>query len=342
MTTTTAPPPDTGTGTGSGSLEVAAARLAALLTGGGSSLADANPRSDLEFEARIGLRPLARSAAGAPDDVWAVDGGQALVADARCLQLLVTRASRVRFVAGACVLEEEGPLRAAVLGLGEGAAARAALELDGLAPDCAVDTNLLRDRWEWDAVERCIDEAAAGALVLVDGDLQPDWRIPSTFLARLLERAASRGVVVAGVTKHSSLSRGGAPLLGQLEVEAASMFGERAMWWAPVARVRADVGEGLQVVAARLDPDARFAFRIDLPASADPEAVLGALSALADDAAFPGYPYPLTVADRLAACPGWLRQEVRMQLDDHFDRAGVPPEVRERAFADRHGLMERS
>jgi hypothetical protein len=321
-------------------LEAAATRLAALLTGGGSSLADPSGTSDLEFEAVIGLRPLA--AAAAPADAWAVDGGQALVADARCLQLLVTRAARVRFVDRRCVLEEEGPLRAAVLGLGEGAVARAALELDGLAPDCAVDANLLRDRWEWEAVERCVDEAAAGAVVLVDGDLQPDWRIPSWYLGRLLERAAERGVVLAGVTKHSSLARGGAPLLGQLEREGAELFGPRARWWAPVARVRSDVGEGLQVVAARLDPDARFAFRVDLPASADPDAVLGALAGLADDAAFPGYPYPLTVADRLAACPGWLRQEVRMQLDDLFDRVGVPPDVRERAFADRHALMERA
>jgi hypothetical protein len=138
------------------------------------------------------------------------------------------------------------------------------------------------------------------------------------------------------------LSRGGAPLLGQLELEAEARFGPRSMWWAPVARTRPDVGEGLQVVAARLDPDARFAFRVDLPASADPEAVLGSLAAVSDDAGFPGYPYPLAVADRLAACPGWLRQEVRLQLDDHFDRAGVPWDVRERAFADRHGLMERS
>src|SRR5690348_18108984 len=39
------------------------------------------------------------------------------------------------------------------------------------------------------------------------------------------------------------------------------------------------------------------------PSSADPEAALGALSAVSDDAAFPGYPYPLSVADKLAACP---------------------------------------
>ena len=60
---------------------------------------------------------------------------------------------------------------------------------------------------------------------------------------------------------------------------------------------------GFQVLVARLDPDARFAFRIDLPTAADAAAALGAISALSDDAAFAGYPYPLTVADRLAACP---------------------------------------
>jgi hypothetical protein len=324
-----------------GTLEAVAARLALLLTGGGGGLADPTG-SDLEFEPVVQARPLARRAA--PADVWAVDGGQALVADARCLQLLVTRAARVRFVAGACVLEEEGQLRAHLLGLGENRDAVDALGL-GLRPDSSVDANLLRDRWEWEAVERCVEEAAAGALILVDGDLVPDWRIPSHLLGDLLARAANRDVTIAGITKHSSLSRGGAPLLGQLEMEAAAELGPRALWWAPVARIRPDVQagtEGLQVVAARLDPDSRFAFRVDLPASADPEAALGAISAVSDDAAFPGYPYPLSVADRLAACPGWLRQEVRLRLDDLFDLAGVPAEVRERAFADRHDLMERA
>src|SRR5207237_7338482 len=98
----------------------------------------------------------------------------------------------------------------------------------------------------------------------------------------------------------------------------------------PVARTRPDVtaeGAGLQIVAARLDPDARFSFRVDLPEGVEPEPVLGAIAALADDAAFPGYPYPLTVADRLAACPGWLRDDVRLQLDELLEREGVPFEV---------------
>jgi hypothetical protein len=319
------------------SLEAAAERLAALLTGSTTTLADPSGHSDLEFPGAVAVRSLERGVA--PADVWAVDGGQCLVADARCIQLLATRAARVRYVGGACVLEDEGELRATVLGgVDDRIAALTALGLDA---DGSVDVNLLRDYDEWLAVERCVEEADPGALVLVDGDLQPDWRVPSTFLAGLLGRAAERGVVLAGITKHSSLARGGAPLLGWLEREAETLLGPRAMWWTPVARTRSDVG-GVQVVAARLDPDARYSFRVDLPLGIDPEPPLAALSALCDDAAFPGYPYPLSVADRLAACPGWLRADLRHRLDDLFDTAGVPLEVRERAFADRHDLMERA
>ena len=322
-------------------LEVAASRLATLLTGSAAAVSDPTSTSDLVFDGDVVARPLAR-ATQAPADVWAVDGGQCLVADARCVQLLVTRAARVRWRAGECVLEDDGELQATVLGSADDrVVALAGLGLAELRPDTSVDVNLLRDRAEWVAVERCVEEADAGALVLVDGDLQPDWRIPSTFLAAVLEQVAERGVLLAGITKHSSLARGGAPLLGWLEREAETLLGPRAMWWAPVARTRTDVG-GVQVVAARLDPDARFSFRVDLPLGVDPEAALGAIAAVSDDAAFPGYPYPLSVADRLAACPGWLRDELRFQLDDLFDRHGVPLEVRERAFADRHHLMERA
>jgi hypothetical protein len=180
-------------------------------------------------------------------------------------------------------------------------------------------------------------------MVLVDGDLQPDWRLPSSWLAGLLARAAGRGVTVVGVTKHTSLTRGGGPLLGQLERQAERTLGPRACWWVPVGRTAPGVEPGIRVIVARLDPDARFSFRVDLPDDVGtPEEILGGLSALADDAAFPGYPYPLSVADRLAACSGWVREEVWDQIRAGLDRAGVPPDVQERAFADRHRLMERA
>jgi len=319
-------------------IEETTLRLAGLLTYAGGALDDPD-RHDLVFEPEISLHPLARLLA--PVDVWAVDGGQAVVADARCLQLVVTRSARARWRDRRCVLEEEGALRPQLIGCGEERVAVVSYQLP-VRPDAAVDIGLLRDWGEWQAVAQSVEEAESGGMVLVDGDLEPDWRITPSFLDTLFLRAAERGVTVVGVTKHSSLARGGAPLLGQLERQAEHALGPRSMWWARLATTRPDSGPTRQILAARLDPDARFAFRVDLPVDVDPAIALGSLSALADDAAFPGYPYPLSVADRLAACPSWVRDEVWAQLEDGLDAAGVPIDVRERAFTDRHRLMERA
>jgi hypothetical protein len=320
------------------SIEDTAARLASLLTYAGGALNDPE-RHDLVFEPDIALRSLARRPA--PVDAWAIDGGQAVVADARCLQLVVTRAARARWYDGHCRLEEEGDLRPQLIGCGEERLAVLSFQLP-VRPDAAIDIGLLRDWGEWQAVAQSVEEADRGGMVLLDGDLEPDWRIAPGYLSALFERAEARGVTVVGVTKHSSLARGGAPLLGLLERQGEQLLGPRAMWWARLATTRPDSGPTRQILAARLDPDARFSFRIDLPVAADAEAVLGSLSSLANDAAFPGYPYPLSVADRLAACPSWVRDDVWAQLEDGLDGAGVPLDVRERAFTDRHRLMERA
>lgn len=320
------------------SVDSVASRLVRLLTGDGSGLRDPTG-GELVFEPGLSLRPLARAAAP-PVEAWAVDGGQCLVADARCVQVYATRASRVCWSGSEAVVEEALPVQTWLLGLGESAAARAALGAP-VAPDCSVDVNLLREWAEWSAAESCVASARAGAVVLVDGDLEPDWRISPDWLPGVFDLAEDRGVTLVGVTKHTSLSWGGAPLLGVLEGMALEQLGPRSLWWAPVARTSPSAGPGVQVVVARLDPDARFAFRIDLPGYVQPELILSSLAMLCDDAAFPGYPYPLSSADRLAACPSWVRDEVWSSIDEHFDRAGLPLDVRERAFTDRHRLMER-
>lgn len=319
-----------------------AQRLAEILSGQDRVLNDPTA-GDIEFLDDLEVRPL--DALAAPPQCWAVDGGQALVADARCLQVVATRAARTLWEGRTCTLEEQGEVKVHLLsGQGGGPEGRRALSEAGapVAPESPVDLNLLRDWAEWELVRRCVEESAAGAVVLVDGDLQPDWRVPAHWLAALLANAGERGVNLVGLTKHSSLSRGGAPLVGQLELEAERSLGPRSRWWLPVARRRGEVGPGLLVAVARLDPDARFAFRFDLPADVPPATVLGQLCALSDDAGFPGYPYPLSVADRLAAFSGWARHEAWTELDSALSLAGVPAEVKDRAFADRHNFMERA
>src|SRR4051794_10687832 len=156
----------------SSSLQVAVERLASLLTGGGTGLADP-AGSRLEFESEIVLRPLERAVL-APAEVWAVDGGQAVVADARCLQLVVARAARVRYRLGACDVEDEGDLRAWLLGGDEDGAVAAGLGL-GIAADAAVDLNLLRDVEEWRGGDRGGGGGGAGGLGPGGGGAPARW-----------------------------------------------------------------------------------------------------------------------------------------------------------------------
>ncbi len=320
------------------SVERTAARLATLLMAGDDGLSEPT-RSDLVFVDDIVIEPLLRRPP--PPDTWAVDGGQALVADARCFQVYATRAARVRWREGTSTHQDEGELRIHLFGARGEAAALSSLGAP-LAERSSVDVNLAREWGEWEQVAASVGECEPGGLVLVDGDLQPDWRLAATWIAGLLEVAVERDVGLLGVTKHSSLTRGGAPLLGWLEREAGRLLGPRSTWWARVASTTPETGPGLDVAVARLDPDARFAFRVDLPRGTDLPCVLGSLAALSNDAAFPGYPYPLSVADRVASCGRWVRDEVWDEIESHFDRLGVPADVRDRAFSDRHRLMERA
>lgn len=326
---------------GAAPLDEVADRLAAILGGPAGVVAD-HDDGDLVIDGDLVPRPLTPAPAP-PNQVWAVDGGQALVRDARCLQVYVVRAGRCCFTDRTAVVEDEGDLRAHLVGVGQRGVELARLDGGLQFPvNTAIDVNLLRERVEWDGIERTISEALPGALVLVDGDLRPNPRLPNGWVTELLADATARGITVVGVTKHTSLSRGGAPLIGQLEAEAEAALGPRARWWAPIGHSPAETGVPFAVVAARLDPDAAYSFRLDVATGIDTEAALAQVATVCDDAAFPGYPYPLTVADRLAACPPWLRDEAWMTIEERLRMAGVPGDVLHRAFADRHRLMERA
>ena len=195
------------------SVDTAAMRLAELLSAGGSGTRDPRGR-DMVYESVLAPRPLERTAHAGP--VTAVDGGQALVADARCLQVYVTRWATAGWDADGVLTQRIGPLEAHILGLGEERRALAEIRAP-VDPECSVDVNLLRDWAEWSAVAATVAGAAPGTLVLVDGDLQPDWRIRSSWLADLLALAGDRQVQLVGVTKHTSLSWGTMPLLAYVE-----------------------------------------------------------------------------------------------------------------------------
>src|SRR5688572_20695711 len=102
---------------GAAPLDDVADRLAAILHGPTGVVADGDD-GDLVIDGDLVPRPLTPAPA-APVEVWAVDGGQALVRDARCLQVYVVRAGRCCFVDRAARVEDEGDLRAHLVAPGQ-------------------------------------------------------------------------------------------------------------------------------------------------------------------------------------------------------------------------------
>lgn len=154
----------------------------------------------------------------------------------------------------------------------------------------------------WCDAERSLAEAAAarqalrelesGDLLLWDGSLAAEDAAPSV-LAKVHADARSRNVSLAGIAKDTSVSLGGLlPFTLELE-EAAQRAQAPARFWVDLTDA-VQAPTGLFVYGVRFDPRASV-YRVDVAAAAgqSPEESLERLAALANDVAFPGYPYPL-------------------------------------------------
>ena len=215
--------------------------------------------------------------------------------------------------AASCVVEDEGELRAWLLGGGEERAAAAGARPGRAGPTPPSTSTCCATAGSGTAVGAIASRRPTpGALVLVDGDLRARLADPVVGGWPACSAGPPSGACCwPAVTKHSSLARGGAPLLGQLERGGRGRARARgAMWWAPrgphPARRRARHA-GASPPASTPTPASPSGSTC--PPTPTPSRCWPRLAALCDDAAFPGYPYPLTVADRLAACPGWVRHE---------------------------------
>ena len=306
-TVTSTGPHETGA---TSSLEAAAARLALLLTAPGGPVGDrADGPGALEFEAVVELRPLdAHGAAGRR-----VGGRRRPGAGGRRPVPAAARHPRRRGCASAtarCVLEEEGELRAALLGGVEGRTAAGRARRRRCRPTRSVDVNLLRDRWEWDAVERCVAEAEPGALVLVDGDLQPDWRIPSTYLRRAARprprrarRARRRHQALVARAWRRAAARPARAARPSRSVRATRAHVVGAGRPHPCRRARrVDAACRSSRPGSTPTPASRSASTCRPTSTPSPRSASSA--ALCDDAAFPGYPYPLTRGRPAGRVPG--------------------------------------
>jgi hypothetical protein len=284
-----------------------------------------------------------------PGTVWAVDGGSCVLADGRSFQVAAYRAARVRFAGGVTDVVESPPMQVRALSHDElQRVARTALaELCGAEPERLPElprpVDGLREWAEWGEVLRTLGDASSGDLVLVDGSLHGGPLVPPEVVRRVHREAVDRGVALAGVVKASTLFWGrNAPLVSLIKRRGDRELG-RVPW---AARISTDPTFGRlyigDIFVAHLAPTAPQAFRVDVAGGTPAEEVLGRLAAVADDAAFVGYPYPLARAHRAARVSGYAVSDLRRGFRDLLSRRGMAEDDIELLFQDFHEVLNRS
>jgi hypothetical protein len=245
-----------------------------------------------------------------PPPCLAVDGSSAVLVDNGAAWVVAVRAAAVAWP-GPAVPDPEPQVVATLPGEAQAAVdlAYGRLGLEGPAIRSAEGfAEALRAAAELEAALAGIAVAAPGTLLLVDGALDGLPPGPAAVAARLAEAARSAGLRLAGVAKRSGIEGAGLPLVPSLLAEAASR-GIDGPW-----AVQALPG----VHVAKLHRAAQHAFRVD-----GAEEVLPDLVALANDAAYVGYPYPLAVAHNRVALTGAHVRELKARLDLELRRKGA-------------------
>lgn len=153
-----------------------------------------------------------------------------------------------------------------------------------------------------------VPELPNGGFLVRDGDLQAHTIYEQTALRELYERARIQGITIAGLSKTSTLLTNA----GHAAIPALVEHAPIASWYYhPIASsTRAD--HQASVAVTKLHPLSRYAFRIDVHDQHEPflPELLNALAFDSTDAAFLGYPYGLTQADRHAK----VREDERAYL----------------------------
>ena len=182
------------------------------------------------------------------------------------------------------------------------------------------------------------------ATVLAERGHDVAWAGAEHVVRRVHQEAVARDVSLAGVVKASTLFWGrNAPLVTLLKRRADREVGSRC--WA--TRISTDPTFARlypgDIFVAHLAATAPFAFRVDVARGpASPEEVLARLAGVADDPAFPGYPYPLARAHQAARVSGYAVADLRRSFRDALSRHGMSEDDVEVLFQDFHEVLNRS
>jgi hypothetical protein len=189
--------------------------------------------------------------------------------------------------------------------------------------------NMSREFIEWKlAEELCRSVLDEGDLLIRDGSLQTSVTGESKYANKAYEAALRKKVLFSGLAKTSSLfTDSGMPLFSAVSLMAnRNELNNKRWYYQPIVDIKAPDHKAV-MLAVKLHPRSKHVFRFEILNSQAEEmqdfnTVVGLLAKNASDLTFPGYPYGLIEADRLARVRDEEVEPFRIQLLSALSRLG--------------------
>ncbi|RXE55070.1 hypothetical protein ABH15_12585 [Methanoculleus taiwanensis] len=293
--------------------------------------------------------------------VCAVDGSNALLLDAGSFSAAVVRASASSYRGGVRHGRATTPMHLVAVhpdGCND--------EFEALFSDCFASSPkallyhddplqnaaVMRDTLEyWVALEMA-GTLDAGDLILIDGTLRVSHASHDEILVRLMNLCNLRGILLAAVTKRTSLTWGGGYPIVPAAEGLAKKYGVPEPWFVRVSGLEAILDRqqsrpwkqrGDQYIA-RLHHRSQRAFKVELPRYDSCETVatvFSGLAAYADDGRITGYPYPLLDAHLTTKIGKDAVDQIRQDLMRGMAEQGMSHREYVRLFGDYHDEFDR-
>jgi len=183
--------------------------------------------------------------------------------------------------------------------------------------------------------EELTAELAEGDVIVLDGTLEPKTRQERSALEKLYAAAIKSNVLVTALAKTSTMVTN----LGNDALSVLLAVGPKGPWYYEPLFVPKSDGHNAAIFAVRLHESSKHAFRFEICSkqkAVDWTRLFGALSMNSRDFTFPGYPYGLILADRIARVSEHDREFLRAR---HAGKLGINLDTEE-ASANAHQILD--
>ena len=202
----------------------------------------------------------------------------------------------------------------------------------------------IRAIMEWSQVERVLDtDIQPGTVVAFDGAMWAGIKGIDNMLARIIDKAKDKRIILCGVSKKSMLVHRSRPLIPTVQMMGDAHL-PNSKWHYPLET--SDYSGKLfgSIYLARLHSRSRYVFRVDLslPGDFGPAQAFGRLAYYADDPTYVGYPYPLARVHNDVAFSRAEVNDIRAMLRSKAMANGMDPKEWQITFQDFHEILDRS